>query len=62
MKVQDVEKLIENEKEWRRYVVDRLTVLEKEVSSLTGKVTIISSLVGSLFGVAISWAKTKLGA
>lgn len=61
MKPCEVEKIVECEKEWRRYVVVKVDSLEREVSTLKGRVAVVSAIVGSAFSLFFQWIKIKMG-
>lgn len=57
----DYEDLIENEREWRRFMAERICAIEKEVSSLKSRVATTSAFVGAAASFLMAWIKTKAG-
>lgn len=61
MKPDEVERLLDNEREWRRYLIDEIRRMNKDISSLKSRVAAVSALIGSGFSILIQWVKVKFG-
>ena len=61
MKKTNISEIIDNEREWRRYLLERISDLEKDIGALKIRVAAISSIMGALVSLGVSWVTTKLG-
>ena len=57
----NIEKLLENEKEWRRYMLKKVDRIDSGLNALKVKVGVISATIGMASGLVSSYVLKKLG-
>ena len=54
-----IESLIENEREWRRYVVEKVSGIEAKLSDHMAWQLVFRVVGGALFALVIAWIEFK---